>query len=78
MEVNFTKKSVIALRTIYDHIQQCGGVLNVSLDIRNIRNAARNALSVYRAEMEKKAEKEKLNKEVNDQVFATDTEETHS
>ena len=49
MEVNFTQKSVIALRTIYDHIQQCGGVLNVSLD-QDIRNAARNASSVYRAE----------------------------
>ena len=70
MEVNFKEKSAIALCTIYDHIQQCGGVLNVSLD-QDIRTAAQNALSAYRAEHRKlaemeKAEKEKLNKEVND------------
>ena len=56
------KKSAITLHTIYDHIQQCGGVLNLSLD-QNIGNAAQNASLVYRAErrnlaeMEKKAEK---------------------
>ena len=52
-------------------------VSNVSLD-QNTRNAARNASSVYRAERRKqaemeKAEEEKLNKEVNDQVFAAQT-----
>ena len=62
---------------IYDHIQDCGGVLNVSLN-QDLRNAARNALSAYCAECRKqaemeKAEKEKLNKAVNDEVFAAQT-----
>ena len=80
MEVNM-ENSVIVLCTIYDYIQQCGGVLNVSLD-QDIRNSAQNASLAYCAECKKQAEmdkeeKEKLNKEVNDQVYAAQTQRKH-
>lgn len=78
MSYNFKERSVVALRTIYGHIQKCGGVLNVTID-QDLRNAAKNASSVYRRELakqqqiEKDKEKEKSNKHVNDEIVAVQT-----
>lgn len=75
MSINFKERSIVAQRTIYGHIQKCGGVLNVNID-QDLRNAAKNASSVYRSELrrqqqvEKDQEKEKSNKHVNDEIVA--------
>lgn len=73
MSYNFKEQSVVALRTIYGHIQKSGGMLNVTID-QDLRNAAKNASSVYRSKLrkqqqiEKDKEKEKSNKHVNDET----------
>lgn len=78
MRYNFKERSVVAMRTIYDHIKKCGGVLNVKID-QERRNSARNASSMYRIEQKKRQEEEKekekecQNKKVNDEIFALQT-----
>jgi len=42
MSTNFKEKTIVALRTIHDHIQACGGVLQVPID-QDLRSAAKNA-----------------------------------
>jgi hypothetical protein len=75
MAYNFKERSVVALRVIYDNIQSCGGVLNVKID-QELRNAARNASSQYKAELKKQQEDEKQmmkedeNKAINDEIFS--------
>ncbi|KXJ11540.1 hypothetical protein AC249_AIPGENE5481 [Exaiptasia diaphana] len=66
MQCNFKEKSVIAMRTIYDHIKKCGGVLNVKID-QDLRNAARNASSIYRNELRKQQETERERKRADEQ-----------
>ena len=75
MAYNYKAKSVVALRVTYDHIKQCGGVLDVTID-QELRNAVKNASSECRAE-EKRGQEEKKKKEnadtnkvVNDEIFA--------
>lgn len=68
MAYNLKERSVVALRVIYDYIQCCGGVLNVKID-QELRNAAKNASSQYRAELKRQQEEEK-NKSTNDEIFA--------
>ena len=66
---------MVALRTIYDHIQ---AHLNVEID-QEVRNAARNAFSEYcrelmkQQEKHKRKEKEGANKEINEQISALTT-----
>jgi hypothetical protein len=75
MAYNFKERSVVALRVIYDNIQSCGGVLNVKID-QELRNAAKNASSQYKAELKKQQEDEKQmmkedeNKAINDEIFS--------
>ena len=60
MEYNFKKKSVVALRNIYDHFQACGGILHVKVD-QELRNAVKKASSDFRRE-QKRRQKEKKKK----------------
>ena len=43
MEYNFTQKSIVPLRNIYDHIQTCGGILHVKME-QELKNAVKNSL----------------------------------
>ena len=61
MEYNFTQKSVVALRNIYDHIQTCGGILHVKID-QELRNAVKNASSEFRREQKRKQEEKRTRK----------------
>lgn len=73
MDNNFKEKSIVALRTIHDHIQMCGGVLEVKID-QDLRNAAKNASSRCKHEMleeRKRKEKEEgsnANKVINEEI----------
>lgn len=73
MEYNFKKKSVVALRNIYDHIQACGGILHVKV-YQELRNAVKKASSDFRREQKrqqkekKKKEKDETNRVVNDEI----------
>ena len=73
MSYNFKEKSVVALRVIYDHIQQCGGVLNVKID-NDLRNSVKNASSRFSSELKwqqdqkKKKDKDAANKPVSDEI----------
>ena len=57
MQYSFKERSVVALSTIYGHIQKCGGVLNIKID-RELRNSAMNASSAYRIEQRKQQDME--------------------
>ena len=61
MQFNFKERSVVALRVINDHIRKSGGVLNMEIN-QDLRNAARNASSVYRSEQIKQQQMEKKGK----------------
>ena len=73
MEYNFKEKSVVALRVIHDHIQACGGILNVKID-QELGNAARNASSEYRSEQirqqenAKRKRKDEANQIINEEI----------
>ena len=63
MEYNFTQKSVVALRNIYDHIQTCGGILHVKI-AQELRNAVENASSEFCHEQKRQQEEKRRGREL--------------
>ena len=61
MEYNFTQKSIVALRNIYDHIQTCGGILHVKIE-QELKNAVKNVSSEFCCQ-QKRQQEEKKNEE---------------
>lgn len=74
MDHNLKEKSIVAQRTIHDHIKTCGGVLKVQID-NDLRSAAKNSSKMFKRELseqKKRKDQEELdnaNKAVNDDIL---------
>ena len=61
MEYNFTQKSIVALRNIYDHIQTCGGILHVKIE-QELKNAVKNVSSEFCCQQKRQQEEKRMRK----------------